>query len=149
MLRGAEAGLKDIGMDARRKDHLQARRDRLLVAGGAHEGAGCDLVVLGTIIRETIGTIGEARKIGFNLDFMGTTAAYTDLIHKLGGKAMDGFYTMTPRNIPYPDDRFEDVRVWAQQYKTKFNEDPTVFSAYGYTVISHVRASCAEMPART
>ena len=51
------------------------------------KAAGCDLVVLGTIIRETIGTIGEARKTGFNPTFLGSSAAYTDLIHKLGGKA--------------------------------------------------------------
>ncbi|MEX2198236.1 MAG: ABC transporter substrate-binding protein, partial [Burkholderiales bacterium] len=28
-----------------------------------------------------------------------------------------------------------NVREWAQRYKAKFNEDPAVFSAYGYTVI--------------
>jgi branched-chain amino acid transport system substrate-binding protein len=62
------------------------------------KAAGCDFVVLGTIIRETIGTIGEARKTGFNPTFLGSSAAYTDLIHKLGGKAMDGLYaTMTCR----------------------------------------------------
>ena len=60
------------------------------------KAAGCDIVVLGTIIRETIGTIGESRKTGFNPIFLGSSAAYTDLIHKLGGKAMDGLYaTMT------------------------------------------------------
>ena len=29
------------------------------------KAAGCDFVVLGTIIRETIGAIAEARKTGF------------------------------------------------------------------------------------
>jgi branched-chain amino acid transport system substrate-binding protein len=27
------------------------------------------------------------------------------------------------------------VRFWANKYKTKFNEDPTVFSVYGYNII--------------
>ena len=31
--------------------------------------ANCDLVVLGTIIRETLGAIGTARKLGWNVDF--------------------------------------------------------------------------------
>ena len=35
------------------------------------KAAGCEMVVLGTIIRETIGTIGRARKTGFNPTFMG------------------------------------------------------------------------------
>ena len=38
VLRGAEAGLKTIGMELAEKTTLQARRHRLLVAGGAHEG---------------------------------------------------------------------------------------------------------------
>ena len=64
--------------------------------------------------------------------FVGSSAAYTDLIHKLGGKAMDGLYaTMTVQN-PYLDEASQPIRFWANKYKTKFNEDPTVFSAYGY-----------------
>jgi branched-chain amino acid transport system substrate-binding protein len=94
------------------------------------------LVVLGTIIRETIGTIGTARKLGFNPTFLGTSAAYTDLIHKIGGKAMDGLYaTMTVQN-PYTEETTQPIRFWANKYKTKFNEDPTVFSVYGYTIIN-------------
>ena len=60
------------------------------------KAADCDMVAMGTIIRETIGTIAESKKTGFNPIFVGTSASYTDLIHKLGGKAMDGLYaTMT------------------------------------------------------
>ena len=91
--------------------------------------------MLGTIIRETIGTIGESRKTGFNPIFLGSSAAYTDLIHKLVGKAMDGLYaTMTVTN-PYLDDASPALRFWAAKYKTKFTDDPTVFSVYGYMVM--------------
>ncbi|MCB2017927.1 MAG: ABC transporter substrate-binding protein, partial [Hydrogenophaga sp.] len=73
--------------------------------------------------------------LGFNPTFMGSSAAYTDLIHKLGGPAMNGLYaTMTVQN-PYLDDASQQVRFWATKYKTKFNEDPTVFSVYGYNII--------------
>jgi branched-chain amino acid transport system substrate-binding protein len=97
--------------------------------------AGCDFVVLGTIIRETIGTIAASRKTGFNPTFLGSSAAYTDLIHKLGGPAMDGLYaTMTVQN-PYLDATSREISFWANKYKTKFNEDPTVFSVYGYSIV--------------
>ena len=33
----------------------------------------CDLVVLGTVIRETIGAMGEARKLGWDVTFLGAT----------------------------------------------------------------------------
>ncbi|HNN89751.1 MAG TPA: ABC transporter substrate-binding protein, partial [Giesbergeria sp.] len=66
----------------------------------------------------------------------------TDLIHKLGGKAMDGLYaTMTVQN-PYLDDASQPIRFWANKYKTAFNEDPAVFSVYGYLAIdSFIRAA--------
>jgi branched-chain amino acid transport system substrate-binding protein len=99
------------------------------------KASGCDMVVLGTIIRETIGAIGESRKTGFNPVFLGSSASYTDLIHKLGGPAMNGLYaTMTVQN-PYLDEASQPIRFWANKYKTKFNEDPTVFSVYGYNII--------------
>jgi branched-chain amino acid transport system substrate-binding protein len=106
--------------------------------------------VLGTIIRETIGTIAESRKTGFSPTFLGSSAAYTDLIHKLGGKAMDGLYaTMTVVN-PYLDDASQPVRFWATKYKTKFSDDPTVFSVYGYLVIDNfIRAAQKAGPTLT
>jgi ABC-type branched-subunit amino acid transport system substrate-binding protein len=106
-----------------REDLVQARRHRLLLAGGPLKAANCDFVVLGTIIRETIGTIGEARKTGFNPTFLGSSAAYTDLIHKLGGKAMDGLYATMTVQHPYLDEAAQPIRFWANKYKTKFNED--------------------------
>jgi branched-chain amino acid transport system substrate-binding protein len=106
------------------------------------KAANCDLVVLGTIIRETIGAIAEARKTGFNPTFLGSSAAYTDLIHKLGGKAMDGLYAAHTAQHPYLDEAAQPIRFWATKYKTKFNEDPTVFSVYGYNIIdAFIRAA--------
>ncbi len=100
------------------------------------QASGCDFIVMGTIIRETIGAVATARKLGYNPTFIGSSAAYTDLIHKLGGPAMNGVYaTMTVQN-PYTDEQSPAIRFWANKYKTKFNEDPTVFSVYGYSIIN-------------
>jgi len=133
--RGAEAGLKAANMELVEKTSFKRGATDFSSQVAKMKAANCDLVVLGTIIRETIGTVGEARKTGFNPTFLGSSAAYTDLIHKLGGKAMDGIYaTMTVQN-PYTDEQSQPIRFWANKYKTKFNEDPTVFSVYGYTII--------------
>jgi branched-chain amino acid transport system substrate-binding protein len=135
VLRGAEAGLKSINVELAEKTSFKRGATEFSSQVARMKAAGCDFVVLGTIIRETIGTIGEARKTGFNPTFLGSSAAYTDLIHKLGGKAMDGLYaTMTVQN-PYLDEASQPIRFWANKYKTKFNEDPTVFSIYGYNAV--------------
>ena len=136
VLRGGEAGLKTLGMEYAEKTSFKRGSTDFSSQVAKMKAANCEMVVLGTIIRETIGTIGESRKTGFNPVFLGSSAAYTDLIHKLGGKAMDGLYaTMTVQN-PYTDEVSQPIRFWANKYKTKFNEDPAVFSVYGYLIIN-------------
>ena len=140
--RGADDGLKAIGMTMVEKTSFKRGATDFSSQVAKLKAADCDMVVLGTIIRETIGGIGTARKLGYNPVFLGSSAAYTDLIHKLGGKPMDGLYaTMTVQN-PYLDEASQPIRFWANKYKTAFNEDPTVFSVYGYTLMdAFIRAS--------
>jgi branched-chain amino acid transport system substrate-binding protein len=133
--RGAEAGLKAVNMELAEKTTFKRGATDFSSQVARMKAAGCDLVVLGTIIRETIGTIGEARKTGFSPTFLGSSAAYTDLIHKLGGKAMDGLYATMTVQHPYLDEASQPIRFWAAKYKTRFNEDPTVFSVYGYIIV--------------
>ncbi len=135
VVRGAEAGLKGIGMEFVEKTSYKRGATDFSSQVARMKAAECDLVVLGTIIRETIGTIGESRKTGFSPVFLGSSAAYTDLIHRLGGKAMDGLYASMASQNPYLDDASQKVSFWANKYKTQFNEDPTVFSVYGYNII--------------
>ncbi|MEO8203624.1 MAG: ABC transporter substrate-binding protein [Betaproteobacteria bacterium] len=135
VLRGAEAGLKEINLPLAEKTTYKRGATEFSSQIAKMKDAGCDLVVLGTIIRETLGAIGTARKLGWNVDFMGSSAAYTDLIHKLGGPAMNGFYATNTVNNPYMDDASKNVRDWAVKYKDKYKEDPAVFSVYGYQII--------------
>jgi branched-chain amino acid transport system substrate-binding protein len=54
---------------------------------------------------------------------------------------MNGFYSTMSTQHPYLDEAAQPIRFWANKYKTKFNEDPTVFSVYGYNAIdSFLRA---------
>ena len=131
---GAEEGLKEINQKFTEVTTYKRGATDFAAQVAKMKGSNCDTVVMGTIIRETLGTIGTARKMGWNPNFIGTSASYTDLIHKLGGKAVEGFYSMHQVGVPYPDDASKNVRDWAASYKAKFNEDPGLFSAYGYVI---------------
>jgi branched-chain amino acid transport system substrate-binding protein len=141
VMRGAEAGLKAAGMELAEKTTYKRGATDFSSQIAKLKSSGCDVVVLGTIIRETIGAIGEARKTGYNPTFIGSSAAYTDLIHKLGGAAMNGLYATHTSQHPYLDEASQPIRFWANKYKTKFNEDPTVFSVYGYNAIDAFAAA--------
>jgi branched-chain amino acid transport system substrate-binding protein len=135
VMRGAEAGLKSMNMEFTEKTSYKRGATDFSSQVAKMKGSGCELVVLGTIIRETIGTIGESRKTGFNPVFMGSSASYTWLIPKLGGKAMDGLISTMGAQHPYLDEASQPLRFWATKYKTRFNEDPDVFAVYGYAII--------------
>jgi len=128
VMRGAEAGLKELNMVLAERTTYKRGATDFSSQIARMKDADCDLVVLGTIIRETLGAIGTARKLGWGVEFMGSTAAYTDLIHKLGGPAMNGFYATNTVNNPYMDDASKNVREWAAKYKKRFNEEPSVFA---------------------
>ena len=150
VVRGGEAGLKTVGMEFAEKTTYKRGATDFSSQVAKMKASSCDLVVLGTIIRETIGAIGESRKTGFNPTFLGSSAAYTDLIHKLGGKPMDGLYATMTAQQPYLDEASQPLRFWANKYKTKFSEDPTVFSAYGYDIIdAFIRAAQKAGPTLT
>jgi branched-chain amino acid transport system substrate-binding protein len=134
-LQGVEAGLKSIGTTLTEKTSYKRGATDFSSQVARMKAAGCDLVALGTIIRETIGTIAEGKKNGFTPTYIGSSAVYTDLIHKLGGAGMNGLYATHTVQHPYLDEAAQPIRFWATKYKTKFNEDPTVFSVYGYNFL--------------
>ncbi|MEO7105059.1 MAG: ABC transporter substrate-binding protein [Rhodoferax sp.] len=136
VLQGAQEGLKAVKLTLTDKASFKRGATDFSSQVAKMQSSGCELVVLGTIIRETIGTIGTARKMGYNPIFMGSSAAYTDIIPKLGGKAMDGFYATMTAQFPYADDPSPAVRRWAAKYRTEFNEEPSTISVFGYSTIN-------------
>jgi branched-chain amino acid transport system substrate-binding protein len=136
VMRGGEEGLKDLGMTYAERTTYKRGATEFSSQVAKMKEAGCDGVIMGTIIRETIGVIGSAKKLDWNPVFVGTTASYSEIIHKLGGATVNGFYSTCTVNNPYADDPNPKVREWFNAYKAKYNEDPTVFSVYGWEIIN-------------
>jgi branched-chain amino acid transport system substrate-binding protein len=95
--------------------------------------ANCDLVVLGTIVRDTVLIISTARKLGWNVDMMGQIAAYDTAIAEASGGVGEGFYSMTPSMYAYPDDPRSEVRDVMQRYKAHYGVDLNYLGECGYT----------------
>jgi branched-chain amino acid transport system substrate-binding protein len=136
VLRGAEAGAKDMGQALCEKTTYKRGATEFSSQIQRLQSAGCDFVVLGTIVRETVGSIATARKLGWNVEMMGSSAAYDNNIPKFGQKAVEGFYAISVQAEP-PVYATANARLkqWIDAYKKVFNEDPTLFSTAGYTII--------------
>src|SRR5690242_18979255 len=61
---------------------------------------GCDLVVLGAVLREPIGTMTEAKKLGWDVTFLGATPVNVMEVPMLGKEAVEGLYSASAFEIP-------------------------------------------------
>jgi ABC-type branched-subunit amino acid transport system substrate-binding protein len=96
---------------------------------------GCDLVVLGTIIRETIGAMGEAKKLGWDVTFLGATPTNVLEVPALGKEAVEGLYAAAAFEIPYEDTAKGKVKDWLVNYKKAFGADANTQAIIGYNSI--------------
>ena len=95
------------------------------------KGAGCDLILMGTIVRNSIVPYVTARKMGWNdVDFVGSAAVYDLVVGNAQG--MDGFYGMGLTEMPYGDSEVQTVKAFVAAYKARYNADPNIGAVYGY-----------------
>ena len=92
----------------------------------------CDLVVLGTVIRETISAMTEAKKLGWAVDFLGATPTNVLEVPALGKDAVEELYAAAFFEIPYEDTATGKVKEWMTNYKKTFNMEPNTQAIIGY-----------------
>ncbi len=97
------------------------------------KGAGCDLVVLGTIVRDSIVPYATARKIGWtDVDFLGAVSSYDLFVAAAQGGVTEGLYAMGLTDMPYRDTLSPKAQDWFDRYKDRFKADPNIGAIYGY-----------------
>jgi branched-chain amino acid transport system substrate-binding protein len=97
------------------------------------KGAGCDLVALGTIVRDSIVPYATARKIGWtDVDFLGSAATYDLFVAAAQGGVTEGLYAMGLTDMPYRDTLSPAAQAWFDRYKERFKADPNIGAVYGH-----------------
>ena len=97
--------------------------------------AGCDLVVLGTIVRDSIVPYATARKIGWaEVDFLGSGASYDLFVSGAQGGVTEGLYAMGLTDMAYRDTLSPTTQAWFDRYKARFNAEPNIGAVYGYGI---------------
>jgi branched-chain amino acid transport system substrate-binding protein len=95
--------------------------------------AGCDLVALGTIVRDSIVPYATARKIGWtDVDFLGSAATYDLFVAAAQGGVTEGLHAMGLTDMPYRDTLSPAAQAWFDRYKERFKADPNIGAVYGH-----------------
>lgn len=100
--------------------------------------AGCDVIMMGTIVRDTNIIVQTVRKMNWNVDLVGQFASYDTAVATLPGGATEGFYCMTPALYVYPDDPRPAVQEFAKNYKARYGIEPNFHGEVGYTAAQMV-----------
>ena len=103
--------------------------------------AGCDLICMGTIVKDTSIIMQTARKMGWTVDFCGQFASYSTAVAEAPGGPAEGFYSMSPALYRYPDDAKPAVRAFAETYRKRFGIDVNYLGEAGYTAASFAIAA--------
>lgn len=133
--RGTEAGLKAMGKQLTSSSGFKRGETDFTAPLQKLMAEKCDFVTIGALVREAIGIMTTAKRMGYSPVFLGSVAVYSDVTHKLGGDAVEGLYASMRSQQPYADDPSADVRTWFAQYKKQFGDEPSGFAIMGYTAI--------------
>jgi ABC-type branched-subunit amino acid transport system substrate-binding protein len=103
--------------------------------------AGVEVVLLATIVRETVGALKEAQKIGWKVKMAGLSPTLTKFVPGLALKAgisPDGFIAAGQTPIIYEDSPLECVRKFWKRHVEMFGKDPDTPTVAGYYSLSIV-----------
>ena len=90
---------------------------------------------MGSIIRDSIQSVGTAKKLGWtDVTFVGQAASYDPIVAAAPGGIMEGFYSATGMPYAYADTSPEPIKAWAAKYKSRTNQDPNTAAQYGYVI---------------
>jgi branched-chain amino acid transport system substrate-binding protein len=95
--------------------------------------ANCDIIVLGTIVRDAVQIISAVRKIGWSVDMLGQAASYDEVVAQVPGGSTEGFYSMTPMLFAAEGSESPEIRAFADAYHKQFGKSPNFAAQIGYT----------------
>ncbi len=133
VLRGVEAALAEAGVALVEKTSYKRGATDFASQIARLRAADADLVILATVVRETVGAAAEARKIGWNVDMLVTASGYSAQVHELGGSNVEGLYGVCVVPHPYAEGANPELAGWIADYRKRFGAEPNVWSVMGYT----------------
>jgi branched-chain amino acid transport system substrate-binding protein len=98
--------------------------------------ANVDLIVAGTVTRETVGVMGEVKKLGWsNVRVLTAIPGRSSIVARLGKDAVEGLYGVGGWKLHEPDTADAAASKFLAGFKQKYNQDAdeNAANAYSYT----------------
>jgi len=100
------------------------------------KAANVDLIVAGTVVRETVGVMAEVKKLKWNeVKVLTAVPGRSSIVARLGKDAVEGLYGMGGWKLNDADSTDPDTQKFFANYKARFGQEPdeNAANAYSYT----------------
>ena len=99
------------------------------------KNSGCELLVIGTIVNDTIQLVSAVRNAGLDIPILGNMVVLHPLIAGAADGGMEGLYSAGPIVMADFEEEGEAGdwrRAWATAYEERFGEAPNIQAQVGY-----------------
>ena len=124
--------LKEMNMTLVAETTHKASETNFVGAINKLRDANCDVIMMGTIIKDTIIAVSTARKLGWNVDMVGLTSSCNYVVPLKGGKGVEGLYSVSSIPIMYEEQATGKAKVFFENYKKRFGKAPSEVAQHGY-----------------
>jgi ABC-type branched-subunit amino acid transport system substrate-binding protein len=135
---GASMGLEKYGMKIKEKASFKRGATDFSSQVRRLKAAGVELVVLGTALRETIGTAKEKVKQGWDVQLLGGFPPYNPFTIAIGKEAVEGLIAAGQNQIFYEDTAPPEIVTWLKKWKSQCKGLPGISAAAAYNYVSLV-----------
>lgn len=100
------------------------------------KAANVDLIIAGTVVRETVGVMAEVKKLNWNeVKVLTAVPGRSSIVARLGKEAVEGLYGMGGWKLNDADSKDAETQKFFTNYKAKFGQEPdeNAANAYSYT----------------
>jgi branched-chain amino acid transport system substrate-binding protein len=97
--------------------------------------ANCDLILAGTVIRETVGVMSEVRKLGWDVNVLTAIPGRSTVVARLGGADAEGLYGIGGWRLHGADTPDPDAQAFIARFQAAYGmaPDENAANAYSYT----------------
>jgi len=134
---GFDKAVDELGLEVTYKGSHKATETDFVGTITAIKNSGCELLVLGPLVKDTILIYSAARDAGWDAPVISNMVSYVPEVAAAANGAMDGLYAAASFYVP--DFEAEQAGgtaagAWAVRYEEQFGERPAPQSIIGYVI---------------
>jgi branched-chain amino acid transport system substrate-binding protein len=132
VLAGVEEVAAELGLDIVAAVGHKPTATEFVGTLSGFKSAGCDMIIMGTIIRDTIIGYATARKLGIEADIAAPLPAADTIVSGVEGGVTEGLYSFSATEVAYADNAPETAKPFFDAYRAKFEKEPGTAAILGY-----------------